>query len=110
MARTVRPPEEMLAFLRQWVGDRASIEAGAAVPPVRLRTLPGFETSVVSFATDVPVLSRWGEPYLFGPGSVHVAHTDGEYIDTSELKRAVGSYVRLVKQALERGEHGSSNR
>ena len=103
MVRTVRPPGEMLAFLRQWVGDRATVDAGAAVPPVRLRTLPGFETSVVSFATDVPVLSHWGEPYLFGPGSVHVAHTDGEFVDLAELRAAVGSYVRLVEAAMERG-------
>jgi len=28
---------------------------------------------VVSFTTDIPVLApAWGEPFLFGPGSIHV--------------------------------------
>jgi acetylornithine deacetylase len=102
MARTVVSPDEMLRLLRRWAGDRAEIEGGVAVPPVRLQTLPGFETSVVAFATDVPVLTRWGEPYLFGPGSVHVAHTEHEYVEVAELRAAVTCYGRIVREGLAR--------
>jgi acetylornithine deacetylase len=102
MARTVRPPDEMLALLRRWAGDRATVEGSIAVPPVRLRTLPGFRTSVVAFATDIPVLTAWGEPYLFGPGSVHVAHTHDEHVEIEEMRAAVGSYDRIIREALAR--------
>jgi acetylornithine deacetylase len=102
MARTVTSPDELLLALERWVAGRATVEGGVAVPPVRLRTLPGFETSVVAFATDVPVLTAWGEPYLFGPGSVHVAHTDHEFIDLGELRRSVRAYVRIISEALAR--------
>jgi acetylornithine deacetylase len=102
MARLVGPPEEFLARLRAWVGDRATIEVGPTMPPVRLAALPGFPTSVVAYATDVPALTNWGTPYLFGPGSIHVAHTDGEYVEIDELRAAVEAYERIAREALER--------
>ncbi len=102
MARTIGPVDDIIALLRQWAGSRATIEPGIMVPPVRLNTVPGFETSVVAYATDVPVLTAWGEPYLFGPGSIHVAHTDGEYVEIEELRGAVESYQRIVIEALKR--------
>lgn len=102
MIRVVSSPEEVLSRLREWAGSRAVVEAGAAVPAVRLGTLPGFATSVAAFATDIPALDRWGIPYLYGPGSIHVAHRDDEYIEIAELERAVHAYVRIAELALER--------
>ncbi len=99
MIRLVSQVDDVEARLRRWVEARGTIEFGAMVPPVRLRTAPGFETSVVAFATDIPCLTNWGEPYLFGPGSIHHAHTDGEYIELDELLRAVDAYERLVLHA-----------
>ncbi len=100
MARIVRPLDEMAALFRRWIGDRAQIEFGEAVPAVHLTGLPGFATSVVAYATDVPNLDRWGQPYLFGPGSIHVAHTDDEFISIAELRAAVGAYEKLAVTAL----------
>ena len=97
--RLVRPHDEILRLLRDWAGTRAELEIVAIVPPAHLNTVPGFPTSVVAFATDVPVLSNWGTPYLYGPGSVHVAHRDDEHIDVEELRGAVGRYVELVETA-----------
>ncbi len=101
MVRLVRPVEETLELLRRWVGDRAELEVGESVPPVRLGSLPGFPTSVVAYATDVPNLTAWGTPYLFGPGSIHTAHTDEEQVSVAELRSAVGAYQRLALAALE---------
>ncbi len=70
------------------------------IPPVRMRTVPGFETAAFSFTTDVPLLNRWGTPLLLGPGSIHAAHTDREHIDMAELLEAVPLYVRLVRTLL----------
>lgn len=99
MIRLVSGAADVEKRLRQWAEPRASIEFGAMVPPVRLHTAPGFETSVVAFATDIPCLGRWGAPYLFGPGSIHHAHTDGEYVEVDELLRAVDAYERLAHHA-----------
>jgi acetylornithine deacetylase len=69
------------------------------VPAVHMGLLPGLETMVVAFTTDIPAFGdSWGEPYLLGPGSIHVAHTDQERIPKNELVEAVQIYKRMVKQ------------
>jgi acetylornithine deacetylase len=100
MVRLVTPPEETIALLRAWLGDRGELRVETTVQPVLLGSVPGFDTDVVAFATDVPELSNWGTPYLFGPGSIHVAHTDHEFIEIAELRAAVGAYERLATAAL----------
>ena len=101
MARLVGPAEELMARLRDWARERATLEEGVMVPPVRLAGAPGFATSVVAYATDIPNLGAWGRPYLFGPGSIHVAHRDDEHIELAELRGAVGAYERLARAAIE---------
>jgi acetylornithine deacetylase len=100
MARLVTPAEDIFAILERWAAGRGTLEQGVTVPHVRLSALDGFETSVAAFATDLPSLTNWGAPYLFGPGSVHVAHTDNEHVSVAELEAAVSSYVRLAVSAL----------
>ena len=101
MVRVVDSTDAVIEMLRSWAGTRATLEIGAVVPPVRLGTVPGFPTSVVAYATDIPELTAWGTPYLFGPGSIHVAHTDGEFVDIAELRRAVDAYETIALRALE---------
>jgi len=79
---------------------RVAIEHVLEVPPVRLKTVPGFETAVFPYTTDIPFLSAWGEPLLFGPGSIHAAHTADESVSIAELKAAAGHYVTLAKALL----------
>ena len=70
--------------------------------------LDGFPTSVVAFTTDIPVLSpAWGEPFLLGPGSIHVAHTAEERIAKKELSEAVEIYARMVTQLQASGQAGA---
>ena len=101
MARLVTPVDEVLGILRRWTEGRATLDVGVFVPAVHLGSVPGFPTSVAAFATDIPALTNWGTPYLFGPGSIHVAHTDGEYVEIDELRAAVDAYERLARLALE---------
>ena len=70
------------------------------VPAVRMHTLPGVETAVFPYTTDVPLLTRWGTPLLIGPGSIHVAHTDEEHLAVDELLAAVHLYESLVRQLI----------
>jgi acetylornithine deacetylase len=88
--------EECLAPLR----SRVAIERVLEVKPVRLRTLPGFESETFAFTTDIPFLPRWGEPLLFGPGSVLDAHTDGDRVSLAELEAAADTYASLARSLL----------
>jgi acetylornithine deacetylase len=96
MIRLVTPVEEVMRIIERWGAGRAALEWGPMVPPVKLGVVDGFKTSVAAFATDIPVLSNWGTPFLFGPGSIHVAHRDDECVSIDELHAAVDSYERLV--------------
>src|SRR5439155_684062 len=78
------------------VRDRARIDYLTAVPPLRLATVPGFETCVVRFTTDIPHLTNWGTPLLLGPGSILDAHSAHERISEAELAEGADAYVRLV--------------
>lgn len=102
MARLVTPSGDLERLLRDWIGDRAEFERGITVELARLGTLAGFPTSVAAYATDIPKLSNWGTPYLFGPGSIHVAHRDDEHVRVDELRRAVDAYVRIATLAVQR--------
>jgi len=79
---------------------RVAIEHILEVPPVRLRTVAGFDAEVFPYTTDIPFLARWGEPLLFGPGSIHVAHTADEYVSIAELSAAADHYVALARALL----------
>jgi acetylornithine deacetylase len=98
MARLVTHGDVIWKLLTDWAGNRAQLERTIEVPLVRLASLPGFPTSVVAFATDIPAMPSWGTPYLYGPGSIHVAHRDDEYVEISELRTAVDVYERIVRQ------------
>ncbi len=52
-----------------------------------MRKVGDLPTMVAKFTTDIPSLTNWGEPFLLGPGSIHVAHTPNEKIAKKELWR-----------------------
>lgn len=80
--------------------QRVTIEHVLEVPPIRMTSVPGFDTAVFPYTTDVPMLSAWGKPLLFGPGSIHVAHTAEESMEVAELHAAVDAYVRIARDLL----------
>ncbi len=96
MFRTVGDFREVRDQLEDAIGSCATIDDVLVVPPVRLHTVPGFETAVFAYTTDVPFLDAWGTPMLLGPGSITVAHTDEEHLEIAELFRAVDCYESLI--------------
>ncbi|KAE8324135.1 putative carboxypeptidase [Aspergillus sergii] len=78
-------------------------------PPQDLDTdVDGFDITTVNYGTDVPNLQiheREDGPvrrYLYGPGSIHVAHGDNEAITVGDLQEAVRGYRKLIEAALQR--------
>ena len=57
---------------------------------------------MVSYGSDLPFLSSWGEGFQLGPGSIRVAHTAKEFILKADLLRGVDLYVRLATDLLSR--------
>lgn len=84
----------------EWAGTRAELIWGSHIPAQYFHVLNGFEVVPVAYTSDIPLLDRWGTPLLFGPGSIHVAHTPIEYIDVVELEASVGAYERIVRTLL----------
>ena len=62
--------------------------------------IPGIQTAVFPFTTDVAFLDRWGAPLLFGPGSIRVAHTAEEHVEIQEMEEAIEQYVRIAGECL----------
>ncbi|MCC6319363.1 MAG: M20/M25/M40 family metallo-hydrolase [Gemmatimonadaceae bacterium] len=100
MFRLVGDVEVVRKKLEAWVGKRAEIEYGSHIPVQFFHVLDGFETAPVAYTSDIPLLGRWGTPLLFGPGSIHVAHTPDEFVSVTELRGAVDTYQRLVRELL----------
>jgi acetylornithine deacetylase len=84
-----------------------AVEHVIDVPPVRMKTVPGFQSAVFPFTTDIPFLAAWGEPLLFGPGSIHLAHTADEHVSIAELHAAVDHYVTLAHMLLQSDERST---
>jgi acetylornithine deacetylase len=98
--RTVGEHQPLRELLHRTLGHRVEVEEILELPAVRMHTVPGFETAVFSYFSDVPFLSNWGTPLLIGPGTIHVAHTDREHIALADLDRAVETYATLAAALL----------
>ena len=98
--RLVGPSEELRRQIIATATGLAEAEFVLDIPFAKLRAIPGMESMVAKFTTDIPWLGRWGTPVLVGPGSIHVAHTDREYISKKQLHEAVELYCAIARQLL----------
>jgi len=96
LIRLVGPSEVIRESILKTVGDRADVSFSLDLPFVRMRKVGDLPTMVAKFTTDIPSLTNWGEPFLLGPGSIHVAHTPNEKIAKKELLEAVDLYYNLA--------------
>jgi acetylornithine deacetylase len=100
MIRTIEPPEAVEAKMRSLIGDRAGMTVLGGARPYLMHVVEGFETTVVSFGSDVPYLGKLGKPLLIGPGSILDAHTAHEKISKQELMAGAALYERLARTLL----------
>src|ERR1700683_121262 len=99
MIRLVSDPASLRENVTRAMAGRAEAREVLCIPPVRLATFDGLPTFVAAFTTDIPAFgTAWGSPFLIGPGSIHVAHTEREHVPKQQLLDAVEIYVRMVKQ------------
>ena len=103
MIRLVGDSTATKASLARATDGRAELREVIEIPALRLGGVPGLETTVVAFTTDIPAFGgTWGEPFLIGPGSIHVAHTLEERVPKKQLLEAVTLYQRIVKDLCKR--------
>jgi len=96
--RLVGPSQQLREDIVGTVGTLAEVDFTLDIPCVRLCSLDKFPTMVAAFTTDIPALTNWGAPLLLGPGSIHVAHTEGEYVEKQQLSEAVELYCTITKR------------
>jgi acetylornithine deacetylase len=103
MIRLVGDPGATKRALEAAAEGRAELHEVIEIPAIHLNSVDGIETTVVAFTTDIPAFGgQWGEPFLIGPGSIHVAHTLEEHVPKQQLLEAVQIYRRMVKHLCRR--------
>lgn len=101
MIRLVNDPESTKQAVQTAAAGKAEAKEVLCIPAVLLESVPGVETTIVKYTTDIPAFGgAWGKPLLIGPGTIHVAHTSEERVPKKEVVEAVGLYQHLVKSLL----------
>lgn len=100
MFRLVTSAEQIKTKIEKIANGRAELQYTFECEAVRLQSIEGFETTVVAFTTDIPLLTNWGKPFLLGPGSILNAHTAGERIGKKELDHAVKLYCQVARTLI----------
>jgi acetylornithine deacetylase len=96
--RLVGPSQDLRRAILETAGNSVKIDFPLELPFLRFRKIDKLPTMIAAFTTDIPRLTNWGEPLLIGPGSIHVAHTDGEFIEKKELADAIDLYCEIAKK------------
>lgn len=86
------------------VGGDVSIEwLSTGYGPVYIDSdIKGFEKIVVNYGTDIPNFVGDHKKYLYGPGSILVAHSDHEHLKVTELEQATKDYQKIILAVLEK--------
>ena len=101
MIRLVGDETSTKAAVEKACAGLAEIKEILCIPAIHLESVPGIDTTVVAYTTDIPAFGgQWGKPLLIGPGTIHVAHTSQEHVPKRELVEAIGLYEHLVRSLL----------
>ncbi len=98
--RTVGPTDALKSAIREAAGARVAVRFAVEIPAFKGTAPAGWESTVVSFASDLPFLLPWGRCFQMGPGSIRVAHTPEERIGKREFLDGIERYVALATDLL----------
>ncbi|MFN7919352.1 MAG: M20/M25/M40 family metallo-hydrolase [Bryobacteraceae bacterium] len=102
MIRLVSDPAETKTAVAAACAGLAAVHEVLCIPAIHMKAVPGFETCVVAYTTDIPAFGgQWGQPLLIGPGTIHVAHTSEERVPKKQLLEAVDLYEQLVRNLIQ---------
>ncbi len=97
--RLVDDGAAMRARVHELLEPAVEVKDVLRIPAVHLGKLDGFPTTIVAYTTDIPAFGgSWGQPFLIGPGTIHVAHTDHEHVPKRQLEQAVPMYKQIVRK------------
>ncbi len=100
MMRVVTSTSDIEEQIRDIVGDRGELDFYFRYEPVLTKVLEGYDTMIAAYGTDIPFLTHWGVPLLFGPGSILDAHSEGEKISKQQVENAVNHYADIIRRLL----------
>jgi acetylornithine deacetylase/succinyl-diaminopimelate desuccinylase-like protein len=103
LLRTGEPVEKLLVRIGELAKSLVEIRVAYRSDPIFFRVPRGVRGEIVAFASDLPLLSSWGEPLLIGPGAIESAHRADEFVDLGEVREAIKIYSDLVRGLLARG-------
>lgn len=102
LIRLVDDADTLMSQIRNLIGSFVEVEEVLRIEAWKSAPKEGFDMRSMAYTTDIPAFGpAWGEPFLLGPGSIHVAHTSDERIAKADLTEAVALYKRLVIELLE---------
>lgn len=106
LVRAVEEPEVVEERLRRHLGENVELEIDKSYGPIEFLVPDCAEgdTPVIAFGTDAPFLRRWGQPLLYGPGSIIDAHTDHEKLTQASFEQAVADYATVARELLAKTE------
>lgn len=81
--------------------DKTNLNFVYGDEPIHFYTVEGFESGIVSYGSDAPMLGNLGKRLLYGPGSILTAHTENEHVKISDLNRAVVDLKNLYYKLSE---------
>jgi acetylornithine deacetylase len=99
--RLIGPSDELRRQIVAIAGNQVEVTFPLELRFMRLRAVEGLPTMIASYTTDIPFLANWGEALLVGPGSIHVAHTEGEYVEKRQLAEAIDLYCTIARKLSE---------
>lgn len=100
LIRTVGPTDDLKRAILAAVGARVAVRFAVEIPAYKGSAPPGWDSTVVSFASDLPFLLPWGRCFQMGPGSIRVAHTAEERIAKREFLEGIERYAALATDLL----------
>jgi acetylornithine deacetylase len=105
--RLIGPSDVLRKQILATASDQVEVTFPLELPFMRLHRIDGLPTMIAAFTTDIPFLTNWGQPLLIGPGSIHVAHTEGEYIEKHQLEEAIELYCKIGRRLSQPVTKGS---